>query len=68
MVTSTLKLLLPDNFYMRLRVAYLKLKKTPHYVKGVYDFDLYQNINDLDYSQYKGEKLDSISNLILFFN
>ena len=54
-ITSTLKLLLPNNFYVRLRAAYLKLKKTPPYVKGIYDFDLYQNINDLDYSRHKNE-------------
>jgi len=40
-ITTTLKLLLPNNFYVRLRAAYLKLKKTPPYVKGIYDFDLF---------------------------
>ena len=60
-ITTTLRLFLSNNLYVRLRAAYLKLKKTPPYVKGIYDFDLYQNINDLDYSRHKGEKLESIS-------
>jgi FkbM family methyltransferase len=36
-------------------------RSTPTFIKNVYGFDIYQNINDLDYSKYIGVSLEEIN-------
>ena len=36
-------------------------RSTPAFIKNVYGFDVYQNINDLDYSKYIGASLEEIN-------
>jgi FkbM family methyltransferase len=59
-IAKILKFLIPHKKYMKLRSFLLGKKRFPSSIKNVYGFDIYQNNNDIDYSEHIGSSLNSI--------